>query len=98
MASQCYPCHVTHSAVCRCRIEQGKPKDTERPKANMEIRLHGLWGEGQPGLIAPEIKTAKGFAAVSLAVLRSLSGARGGREPDHLNWRSSNSNSNDSMF
>lgn len=49
----------------------------KRPRRHLDVELHGLWGAGHPGRIPVEVKTAKGFAAVSLAVLRSLAGKPG---------------------
>jgi len=49
----------------------------KRPRRYRDLELWGLWGRGQPGRIPPEAFTAKGAAAVSQVVLRTLSGRVG---------------------
>lgn len=43
----------------------------------VDFELHGLWGQGQPGRLQPDVTTKKGSAAVSTAVLWSLVGKPG---------------------
>lgn len=50
---------------------------TKKPKKNMDIRLYGLWGQGQPVGVQPEVFTPSGWPAVSTPVLRSLAGKPG---------------------
>jgi hypothetical protein len=47
------------------------------PRRYTEVVLHGIWGPDVPGRLQVESKTAKGAAAVSGAVLRSLAGKPG---------------------
>lgn len=54
-------------------IEEGKKK----PKANIDFKLHGLWGEDTHTQLDPEVFTPSGWPAVSTPVLRSLAGRPG---------------------
>ena len=54
-------------------IEEGK----KAPKKNMDITLHGLWGNGNISRLTPEVFTPSGWPAVSTPVLRSLAGKPG---------------------
>lgn len=53
------------------------PNARPRQRRWIDFELHGLWGEGQPGRLAVDVKTDKGMAAVSGAVLWSLVGKPG---------------------
>lgn len=49
----------------------------DRPRRWLDFELHGIWGLGAPGRLAVDVKTDKGTAAVSGAVLWSLAGKPG---------------------
>ena len=59
-------------------IEEGK----KAPKKNMDITLHGLWGNGNISRLTPEVFTPSGWPAVSTPVLRSLAGKPGVAKKD----------------
>lgn len=53
------------------------PNARPRPRRWLDFELHGIWGMGQPGRLTADVKTDKGLAAVSGAVLWSLVGKPG---------------------
>jgi len=53
------------------------PNARPRMKRWIDFELHGIWGKGEPGRLTAEVKTSKGSAAVSGAVLWSLVGKPG---------------------
>ena len=54
-------------------IEEGKKK----PRKNIDIHLHGVWGRNSPTQLVPAVYTPAGWPAVSTPVLRSLAGKPG---------------------
>ena len=46
------------------------PPKPPRPKKNIEIVLHGIWGQGVKGKLAPDELTATSAAPVSIKVLK----------------------------
>lgn len=56
---------------------QYDPNARPRPRRWIDYELHGIWGKEQPGRLQADVKTAKGTAAVSTAVLWSLVGKPG---------------------
>lgn len=59
-------------------VDKDLAAGVKRPKKNVDIKLHGIWGQGVPGRLVPEVFTATGAAAVSLAVLKCVRAGRGG--------------------
>lgn len=53
------------------------PNARPRMRRWIDFELHGIWGKGEPGRLTAEVKTSKGTAAVSGAVLWSLVGKPG---------------------
>jgi hypothetical protein len=53
------------------------PNARPRIRRWIDYELHGIWGKEQPGRLQADVKTAKGTAAVSTAVLWSLVGKPG---------------------
>jgi len=59
-------------------IDADVAQGVKRPKKHMDITLHSIWGPGKDkGQLTPEVMTATGAAAVSIMVLKSLSGKAG---------------------
>jgi len=54
-------------------IEEGKKK----PKKNVEIELHGLWGKETPSPLKPEQFTPSGWPSSNTPVFRNLAGKPG---------------------
>ena len=59
----------TPAAVGQAEPAATAPKPT-RPKKNIEILLHGIWGAGVPGPLDPGELTATNAAPVSIMVLK----------------------------
>ena len=57
------------TAVVEAEPAAATPKPT-RPKKNLEIMLHGIWGPGVPGPLDPGELTATNAAPVSIMVLK----------------------------
>lgn len=53
------------------------PEDGKKPKKNMDITLHSVWGESMVSPLQPEIHTPGGLPACSTPVLKSLAGKPG---------------------
>lgn len=49
----------------------------KKPKKNMDIVLHNVWGRGSPSPLEPETFTPSGIPACSTPVLKSLAGKPG---------------------
>ena len=54
-------------------VEEGKTK----PKKNLDIELHGLWGRDVPSPLVAETFTPSGWPASTTPVLRGLAGKQG---------------------
>ena len=54
-------------------IEEGKKK----PKKNIDIELHGLWGKNVPSPLPVEHTTPSGWPGANTPMLRGLAGAQG---------------------
>ena len=53
------------------------PEEGKKPKKNMDIVLHNIWGKDQPTRLQPEIFTPAGLPGCSTQVLKTMAGKPG---------------------